>query len=218
MSDEYDIKVEDTIPFYSEFHQSAIDLVVSLNQNPLAWLDTGCGTGKLCFDAHREMPDTAFTLADPSGGMLERAKERMQNVKNVKFIQSDSQSIDCEDSTFDVITAIQCHHYSDKETRKSAVKNCFRMLKPNGVFITFENILPFTEKGVEIALKRWGSFQMRHGRSQQEVIDHVKRFNTEYFPITIFEHMDLLKEAGFSIAEILWASYMQAGFYAIKAA
>jgi len=215
MSDEYDAKVNDTIPFYEEFHQTVIDLVVALKQTPLTWLDTGCGTGNLCLKAHQKMPDITFTLADPAFQMLKIAKEKTQN-ENVTFIQADSQSIDCKDNTFDVITAIQCHHYLYKETRKSAVENCFRMLKPNGLFITFENILPFTETGIKIALKRWGNFQIVHGKSQQEAENHLKRFNTEYFPITISEHIDLLKGVGFSTTEILWVSYMQAGFYAIK--
>jgi tRNA (cmo5U34)-methyltransferase len=76
--------------------------------------------------------------------------------------------------------------------------------------------MPFSETGIKIALKRWGSFQMEHGKGRQEVEDHLKRFNTEYFPITISEHIALLREAGFDTAEILWGSYMQAGFYAVK--
>ncbi len=48
------------------------------------------------------------------------------------------------------------------------------------------------------------------------VEDHLKRFDTEYFPIKTSEHMLLLKEAGFRVVEMFWMSYMQAGFYCIK--
>ena len=216
ISSVYDSQVNATIPFYSEFHRAAIDLALSVNQAPNAWLDTGCGTGNLCMTACQKLPDTAFTLADPSPQMLDIAKEKLRDIPNINFMQSDSQNLDCESNTFDVITAIQCHHYLNRKSRKSAIKNCFRMLNPNGVFITFENILPLSETGVQIALKRWGGFQMARGKSREETENHLKRFNNEYFPITISEHIDLLKEAGFVSVEILWASYMQAGFYAIK--
>ena len=53
-------------------------------------------------------------------------------------------------------------------------------------------------------------------KTVKEVDAHIQRFGVEYFPITISEHLRLLKECGFSTVEILWVSYMQAGFYAIK--
>ena len=215
-SDVYDEKIVGTIPFYREFHQAAIGLVTALNPKPGAWLDTGCGTGSLGFKAYEKFPGTAFTLADPSAEMLETAKNRLKNLKNINFIQSDSQSLECEDGAFDVITAIQCHHYLDRARREAAVENCFRMLKTGGVFITFEKIMPLTQTGVDTALRMWGDFQTSRGKSIEETKGHLDRFSKEYFPITIFEHVDLLKRTSFSVAEVLWASYMQAGFYAIK--
>jgi tRNA (cmo5U34)-methyltransferase len=38
----------------------------------------------------------------------------------------------------------------------------------------------------------------------------------EYFPITVEEHLDLLRNCGFGAVEMFWYSYMQAGFYCIK--
>ena len=90
------------------------------------------------------------------------------------------------------------------------------MLKKGGVFITFENIRPNSAKGVQIGLERWKRFQLAHGKSEDAVRIHLERFNSEFFPITLGEHLNLLREAGFKVFEILWVSYMQAGFYAIK--
>jgi tRNA (cmo5U34)-methyltransferase len=44
----------------------------------------------------------------------------------------------------------------------------------------------------------------------------MERFDTAYFPITVDEHLQLLKACGFETAELFWYSYMQAGFYGIK--
>jgi tRNA (cmo5U34)-methyltransferase len=54
------------------------------------------------------------------------------------------------------------------------------------------------------------------GKSQEEVDKHLARFGVEYFPITIEDHLKLLKETGFKNVELFWCSYMQAGFYGIK--
>ena len=44
----------------------------------------------------------------------------------------------------------------------------------------------------------------------------IDRRGVETFPITIEQHIDLLRRSGFRSADILWASYLQAGFLAIK--
>jgi tRNA (cmo5U34)-methyltransferase len=53
-------------------------------------------------------------------------------------------------------------------------------------------------------------------KTAAEASQHMARFDHEYFPISILEHLELLSEAGFSAVEILWASHLQAGFYALK--
>jgi tRNA (cmo5U34)-methyltransferase len=62
----------------------------------------------------------------------------------------------------------------------------------------------------------WGRFQLDKGKDVAAVENHKKRFNNEYFPITIIEHLESLKEIGFKTVELFWFTYMQAGFYAIK--
>jgi tRNA (cmo5U34)-methyltransferase len=109
-----------------------------------------------------------------------------------------------------------CHHYLRPEQRQTAVKCCFDLLAPDGIFITFENIYPDSEKHLEISLQRWKEFQLSQGRSIKIVEQHLDRFNKEYFPIRISDHIELLTECGFGVAELFWYSQMQAGFYAIK--
>ena len=59
-------------------------------------------------------------------------------------------------------------------------------------------------------------YQLSKGKDAEAVKDHMKRFDSEYFPITVEEHLKLLKACGFQTVELFWYSYMQAGFYCIK--
>ena len=79
-----------------------------------------------------------------------------------------------------------------------------------------QNIRPGTPRGIEIGLDRSLRFQRESGRSAEAVEEHRARFGRNFFPITVSEHLDLLRTAGFSVAEAFWLSYMQAGFYGIK--
>lgn len=212
----YDGQVRQTIPEYELFIGQVIDLISVCKGTLSSWLDTGCGTGTLVTKALNRFKETSFILADPSDDMLNIAKNKFDENKRLKFIASGSLELDLPSDSIDVLTAIMCHHYFDNETRKKAVKNCYRMLNSGGVYITFENIRPFSEQGTKIGLERWKKFQLDHGKSEESVKAHLKRFDTEFFPITVKEHLQLLRETGFAVCEILWVSYMQAGFYAIK--
>jgi len=216
----YNGHIAETIPYYQAFNLEIINFVKALGKEPAVWLDTGCGTGKLINQAAKVFPRTRFILADPSVEMLQEAKQKMQNNAAADYYllepcATQEIAVQLRDSP-DVITAVLCHHYLDKDGRKNATGRCFHLLKGGGIYITFENVRPLTASGTDIALANWQRFQIEQGKSAEAAGSHIKRFGIEYFPITVEEHLALLKEAGFRVVELLWFSYIQAGFYAIK--
>jgi tRNA (cmo5U34)-methyltransferase len=220
ISSEYDAEVRRTIPNYDLFHEETVRLVRSAGMKPRLWLDTGCGTGNLVLRARKDFPDTKFLLADPSEEMLAQAKKKL-DVPNVRFLQpGETQFLVRQNQEFDkqpdVITAIQAHHYLDKETRMDATKTCFELLGQDGMFITFENVTPTTAKGIEIGKAGWKEFQVKNGRTPEEAEKHIRRFGNDYHPITVEDHYFLYRVCGFRVVELFWYSYMQAGFYCIK--
>lgn len=219
---DYEVKVRDTIPFYDYFLDETIDVVRTLKPSVKFWLDTGCGTGTLTRKALPYFPDTRFTLADPSGDMLNQARNLLgENPDSHVHLLDPIGTENLLASTvgiykFDVITAIQSHHYMKKDTRTIATRACFELLDIGGVYITIENIRPSSERGITMGLDRWGRYQLSKGKAPERINEHRKRFDTAYFPITVEEHLQLLTNCGFADCGIFWYSYMQAGFYAIK--
>ena len=112
--------------------------------------------------------------------------------------------------------AIQTHHYLNMEDRIKATDNCYKLLKDNGIYVTFENIRPGNDEVLDFQLDRWMNFQLSKGRSKKSVSEHRKRFGVKYFPIKVSEHLELLNSVGLRIVEIFWLSYLQAGFFCIK--
>jgi tRNA (cmo5U34)-methyltransferase len=216
-SGDYDVQVRSTIPYYDLFHEETIDLIKAFGEAPKLWLDTGCGTGTLVAKALEAFAETEFILADPSPEMLEQAEKKLSGSKRIRFLPAAAtQDLPPLREAPDVITAIQSHHYLSEADRKKATEVCYGLLNEGGVYVTFENIRPFTEAGIELGKRNWSSFQIAAGKDEQAVEKHMERFDSEYFPITVEEHIRLLDDCGFSVAEILWYSRMQAGFYAIK--
>jgi tRNA (cmo5U34)-methyltransferase len=218
LPEDYDERISSVLPYYSSFHQETINLVRSFPEAPQVWLDTGCGTGAFVSKALEHFPETRFLLLDPSEGMLEQARKKLAALKRLEFLKpSVTQDFSQElEERPDVITAIQCHHYLSRGERAKAVAVCYELLKENGVFITFENIRPLTEEGIVAGKRYWGDYQAARGRSAEEIKAHLARFDTEYFPVTVEEHLQLLRNTGFRTVELFWYSYMQAGFYCIK--
>jgi tRNA (cmo5U34)-methyltransferase len=219
-SSAYDDEVQQTIPFYRQFHAEVIDLVRTVRPDVRVWLDTGGGTGFLPEQAIGYFPNTRFLLADPSAAMLDRAVARLkrfsaESVTILPLLASED-LVGALPARPQVVTAIQCHHYGGAEVRRLATLAIHQVLAPGGVYVTFENIRPDTQAGIETGLKRWLRFQSEAGRSPEVVEAHKGRFDREYFPITIGQHLELLASAGFTTVELFWRSQMQAGFYAVK--
>jgi len=208
---EYDKQIHKILPFYENFHRSAIDLIKSVNRNPRTWLDTGCGTGAFAQKALLDFPDTVFYLADPADGMLNFAEKISGNI-----IKSGTVELDFPQEMFDVITAILAHHFFQPDERRLATENCFRMLKPGGIYVTFECIRPYSSGGLEIAMKRWVNYKLANGISMEKATEFYTKLDVEFYPITLSDHMELMKNCGFKTVELLWMTYMHAGFYAIK--
>ena len=220
LSAEYDTQIMNTIPYYDCFHREIINTIQTLTLNPAIWLDTGAGTGTMVSDCIDNFPNTLFLLADPSEEMLLEARHKLSKfgTERIRFLSPvTTQNIIIDPSLQpDIITAVQSHHYLTKVERMTATKVCYELLSEGGFFITFENIRPFTEQGIANEKRKWANYQMSRGKSEDQVRKHIERFDSEYFPITVEEHLQLYRECGFQVVELLWFSYMQAGFYCIK--
>lgn len=211
---EYDKEINKTIPYYQEFYNQTLDVVEQHQTDNIKWLDLGCGTGTLEKLAYEKFSDVQFTLVDMSEKMLMQAKAKLKD-DSILYMCTDSESIEFA-NCFDVVTAIQSHHYMHEESRKRATERVYSALKKGGIYICFENVIPEDEEVKKSELLRWGKYQQRHGKTQEEAKAHNARCGVNYFPLTINQHIKLLKETGFRKIHVFWYSYMQMGIYGIK--
>ena len=221
---QYDAEVRKVIPYYDAIQTETLDLVRTIVGEPAVWVDTGAGTGALVEQALPLFPRTRFVVADPSEAMLGQARQRFAGLGDAAEarvtvlppVASDGLPQVAPELRAQAVTAIMCHHYLDQDARRAAVRGCFEVLAPGGVLVVFENVECESVRGRELGLRRWGELQARQGRPAEAVTQHLARFGTELKPIRIADHLALLRETGFGVAEVLWRAHMQAGFYAVK--
>ncbi len=218
---QYDAEVRKVIPYYDAIHTETIDLVRAIVGEPAVWLDTGAGTGALVARALPQFPRTQFVVADPSAAMRGQARQRLAGLPEIRVrflapIGSDGLARVEPTLRAEVVTAIMCHHYLEREARRAAVCGCFEVLAPGGMLVVFENVEADTAPGAQIQAARRSEFQRRQGRTEAEIARQTARFGTELLPVPVAEHLALLREVGFTTVELFWRAQLQAGFYAVK--
>lgn len=213
----YEQEVRRTIPLHEVLLEQAVDVALTARPSPERWLDTGCGPGRLVEIARHHSPGTEFFLADPAPAMVDIARQRHPDLPAGRCLPVGSQDLP-DLAPFSVITALQCHHYGDREARRRALQRCADLLKPGGALVTFENVRADTEDGHEMQRRRWAAWQREQGRNEAVVSAQLHREGTAFFPITVGELSADLSGAGFGLVELVWRSYAQAGFLAIKVA
>ncbi|MBR6214253.1 MAG: class I SAM-dependent methyltransferase [Candidatus Methanomethylophilaceae archaeon] len=197
---------------YEQLRIAVDDAVVSRIASPSSWLDTGCGTGgsiRLSVERH---PGTRFTLADPSEDNLAKVKE---TIGAYGYAAGPTHLLDFPDSSFDAITSILSHHYySDREQKRKAVSNCFRMLREGGVYVTVEHTVhPGEQDSYD---REWASYMRGRGLSEDRIEEMFARRDTVYFPMPEDELKALILSCGFSEAEVFWRSCSDVGIVAVK--
>ncbi len=214
LPEDYDKSIAAALPYYEEYFNQIADIVTTVFQTPITWLDIGCGTGKMASIAVGNHQVKNIVCCDNSPQMLRIAKERICS-SSVEFLEIPIQGLQY-DSKFDVITAILLNHYLRYEDRITSIKNCYNALKKNGLLFTVENFAPNNNVMKNLYLERWKIYQYNNGKDEKECEKHIQRYNTAYFPITITEQIHLLQECGFENVEVFWCSYMQVGILGIK--
>lgn len=194
-SSDYDRKIKQTLPYYDQFYEQVIELVKNFNYKAVRWLDIGCGTGKMGSVALENVQIEKFVFCDSSEEMIKIAKERFE-CYNAEFSVCDVQKL-AYSAEFDIITAIQVNHYLQIDERKAALQKCYEALKNNGLFISFENFAPFTDLGKSVYLEKWKRYQMKQGKSLSECQKHISRYGKDYFPISLSENMELMRNCGY---------------------
>ena len=211
----YEDEVRRTIPFHAVILEQAIDAALAVVPSPARWLDTGCGPGRLVELARARCPQATFFLADPAVAMLDLARARLPDLPADRFVLAPSHALP-DLGAFDVITAVQCHHYYPEESgREDAVRRCRALLRPGGALVVFENVRAHSEVGHALQRRRWATWQRAQGRDEATVEAQLGREGTKFFPLRIRDHAAMLERVGFATVELVWRAYGQAGFLAI---
>ncbi|TDT70543.1 methyltransferase family protein [Hypnocyclicus thermotrophus] len=124
-------KIYDEMMEYLEYDEWLLLILNNFSDNVKKILDIGCGTGELSIRLKR----LGFSVVgiDLSKGMLDKAKEKDDNIK---FIQEDMKNFKLEEE-FDAAIMIfdTINHLLNEEELRGTIKNVYNHLSKDGIFI-----------------------------------------------------------------------------------
>ena len=102
----------------------------------LKMLDIGCGTGQLISHLAKQLPNAKLYGIDLTEAMINRAKQKLKQYKNITLQQASVENIPHKDKLFDyILTTEAFHHFPDPEKALLEMK---RVLKDDGKIILID--------------------------------------------------------------------------------
>ncbi len=108
-----------------------------------AVLDVCTGTGSLLAYLEAKVGANGRVVGvDFSRGMLRKAQEKTKTSTNIRLVQADAATLPFDSEQFDAITCSHAFYELKGETRKSALHEVVRVLKPGGTLLIMEHEVP----------------------------------------------------------------------------
>lgn len=162
-------------------------------QNGAAVLDLGCGTGLELEYYFKFNPTAKITGIDLSEDMLAALKQKFSG-KAITAIHGSYFDIPFEKDRYDAAVSVETLHHFTKEEKTSLYKKVLQALAADGFFILTDYFARTEEE--ENFFRR----ELLRLKAAQGIIDNaLYHYDT---PLTAEHEMQVLREAGFSCAEI----------------
>lgn len=181
-------------------------------------LDIGCGAGNFTLRLMKHHPLHEITLIDLSQPMLDRAAKRIKQGYDLtpRVIQADLRETDLGEGAYDIILAgAVLHHLRDDEEWESVFAKLYSSLAAGGSLWIFDLITSSTPEVQHSFWKRYGEYLtgLKDAAYRDAVFAYIEKEDT---PRSLVYQLDLLRQVGFSEAEVLHKHGCFAAFGAIK--
>lgn len=158
-------------------------------------LDLGCGTGLELEAIWSRNPGIAVTGIDLTPAMLERLKKKFSD-REVTLIGADYMACELGTERYDTAVSFQTLHHFTHEEKLGLYEKVWRALKAGGCYIECDYMAETQEQ------ENYFFAEKKRLEKEQKLLEG------EYYhfdmPCTMDNQKRLLKQAGFSDAEVVW--------------
>jgi len=170
-------------------------------------LDLGCGDGIVTASLAELDDSISATLVDGSEDMLAKARERLINVNNTKYIRASFQELITEgvlNRKFDLAASSLAIHHLTMEEKSALFRKIYSYLEPGGHFVNIDVILAPSETLENWYLGLWQEWMDEKKAAMRiepsRFTDIIMRYkqSEENKPDTLEDQLKALRESGFT--------------------
>jgi tRNA (cmo5U34)-methyltransferase len=169
-------------------------------------LDLGCGDGIVIQEILKIDNSIVATLIDGSEDMLNKAKDRLKDSENIRFIKASFQEILNKKISLQrydfIVSSLATHHLTMKE-KKALFRTIYSNLNVKGYFLNIDVILAPSDALEQWYLSLWREWIAERktilgieGNSYDDIIQRYKD-NRDNKPDTLDKQLNALKSVGF---------------------
>ena len=125
------------------------ELFAGRDQRQLRLLDIGCGTGRFLDFVKQAWPRLQIIGLDMSDAYVRHARRHLRRWSRTRFVVGKAEAIPFPDSSQDAVTSIFLFHELPPKVRRSALRECARVLKPGGRLIIQDSLQRDDQKDYE---------------------------------------------------------------------
>ena len=105
-------------------------------------LDIACGTGRTLKMIRAALPQVSLYGSDLSPAYLRKANELLSQISGElpQLLQANAEELPYLDNYFHAVTSVFLFHELPAAVRQTVIEQCFRVIKPGGVFIICDSI------------------------------------------------------------------------------
>jgi ubiquinone/menaquinone biosynthesis C-methylase UbiE len=105
-------------------------------------LDVACGTGRTLKAIRSTLPQASLYGTDLSPAYLRKANDLLSQIPGElpQLLQANSEELPYLDNYFHAVTSVFLFHELPGVARQNVINECFRIVKPGGVFIICDSI------------------------------------------------------------------------------
>jgi tRNA (cmo5U34)-methyltransferase len=169
-------------------------------------LDLGAGTGNLSRAILEKTNSVHVTLMDFSENMLAEAPHVLkQFVGCYETVVSNFITDPLPNKKFQaIVSSFAIHHCRGRDQYRKLYKKIFARLARPGIFVCCDVVSGSDETMSKRDENEWAAFMRDKSFASEEINKVLSNYHVEDSPASCGTHLELLKGAGFKIADIVW--------------
>jgi tRNA (cmo5U34)-methyltransferase len=201
----YDAHMRQALDSFEAFYE-AVAQPIPRTGEALQILDIGCGTGLELGPIFQRVPKAQITGIDLSAGMLAQLRSKhAERLGQIRLIQASYLQMPLAGTGYDYVISVMTLHHLRPATKRRLYEWIRRALKVGGRYIEGDYVVGKDKAGAACAAYQEKAVEVESRGAGNYHID---------LPLTMAMQRQLLRQAGFEHADVIWAEVESAVYVA----